>query len=52
VLYSGDYSTLLIAIAQRSNDVTSTAPQIYEALPQMKAELTSQLSGGSPSVTG
>jgi len=51
-LFSGSYATLLLASAQQSGDATSTAPQIYEALPQMKAELTSQLSGGSPSVTG
>ena len=52
VLYSGDYSTLLIASAQQSNDVTSTAPQIYAALPDMKAELEAQLSGGSPQAIG
>jgi len=52
VLFSGSYATLLLSTAKQSGDATSAAPQIYEALPQMKAELDAQLSGSSPQAVG
>jgi hypothetical protein len=51
-LFSGSYIKLYTATLQIKDDQTTAAPQIWEALPMMKAELDSQLSGGSPSVTG
>jgi len=53
VMYSGDYTTLYTSAKERS--VTSdpgVSPDVVRILPQLKAELDSQMSGGSPKALG
>ena len=54
VMFTGTYDAVyaLVKNNPNSSDPTQSAYTILNALPQMKAELDSQLSGGSPSVTG
>ena len=53
VLYSGSYDGLYASAQQAAtSQPNTTAPQVYAALPQLKAEFDSQLSGGSPQTLG
>jgi hypothetical protein len=52
VMYTGNYETLYEATRQNANNPTTIGPQAVVALPQMKAELESQVSGKSPKALG
>lgn len=47
-----NYATMYEAARQAKDDPTSTGPQVYPALPQMKAELDAQMSGKTPKALG
>jgi hypothetical protein len=52
VLYTGNYATLYEETRQNANNSTTIGPQAIVALPQMKAELESQVSGKTPKALG
>ena len=52
VMFTGSYEAAYAAAKENANDDTTTGPQVYAALPQMKAELESQTSGKTPKALG
>lgn len=52
VRFSGTYAALYEASRQIKDDFTTTGPQVYSALPGMKAELDAQMSGKTPKALG